>query len=156
MIFCFHNIKRYVFQSEICLIANLDMSTNLFSICGLCKRLYACILEKHSQSLYEFQEAEKFPSILDGMEGEIQATKAELKELKAMHDDAQISKEAAQSELSKHEKVVLSERKQREIELTKMKKEAEEKKIQHERIERRIVSIVLHLHVCFSCHLCVS
>ncbi|KAL3870343.1 hypothetical protein ACJMK2_038417 [Sinanodonta woodiana] len=83
-------------------------------------------------------EAEKFPSILDGMEGEIQATRAELKELKAMHDDAQISKEAAQSELSKHEKVVLSERKQREIELTKMKKEAEEKKIQHERIERRI------------------
>lgn len=81
------------------------------------------------------------------MEGEIQGTRAELKELKAMHDDAQISKEAAQSELSKHEKVVLAERKQREIELTKMKKEAEEKKIQHERIERRIVSIVLHL--CF-------
>lgn len=83
-------------------------------------------------------EAEKFPSILDAMEGEIQATRTELKELKAMHDDAQISKDAAQSELAKHEKVVYAERKQREIELAKMKKEAEEKKMQHERIERRI------------------
>ncbi|XP_052222822.1 outer dynein arm-docking complex subunit 3-like isoform X2 [Dreissena polymorpha] len=83
-------------------------------------------------------EAEKFPSILDAMEAEIQGTRTELKELKAMHDDAQISKEAAQSELSKHEKVVYSERKQREVELAKMKKEAEEKKMQHERIERRI------------------
>ncbi|XP_060602544.1 outer dynein arm-docking complex subunit 3-like isoform X2 [Ruditapes philippinarum] len=83
-------------------------------------------------------EAEKFPCILDAMEAEIQSTRTELKELKAMHDDAQISKEAAQSELSKHEKVVYAERKQREIELAKMKKEAEEKKIQHERIERRI------------------
>ena len=73
------------------------------------------------------------------MEAEIQSTRNELKELKAMHDDAQISKEAAQSELAKHEKVVYAERKQREIELAKMKKEAEEKKIQHERIERRIV-----------------
>ncbi|KAH3794033.1 hypothetical protein DPMN_147562 [Dreissena polymorpha] len=73
------------------------------------------------------------------MEAEIQGTRTELKELKAMHDDAQISKEAAQSELSKHEKVVYSERKQREVELAKMKKEAEEKKMQHERIERRIV-----------------
>lgn len=83
-------------------------------------------------------EAEKFPSILDAMESEIQSTRTELKELKAMHDDAQISKEAAQSELQKHEKVVYAERKQREIELAKMKKEAEEKKMQHERIERRI------------------
>ncbi|VDI11739.1 Hypothetical predicted protein [Mytilus galloprovincialis] len=83
-------------------------------------------------------EAEKFPSVLDSMECEIRSVKAELKELKAMHDDAQISKTAAQEELAKHEKIVYSERKQREIELQKMKKEAEEKKIQHERIERRI------------------
>lgn len=83
-------------------------------------------------------EAEKFPCILDAMESEIQATRTELKELKAMHDDAQISKEAAQTELAKHEKVVYTERKQREVELQKMKKEAEEKKMQHERIDRRI------------------
>lgn len=83
-------------------------------------------------------EAEKFPSILDAMESEINCTRTELKELNAMHDDAQISKEAAQTELAKHEKVVYTERKQREVELQKMKKEAEEKKMQHERIDRRI------------------
>jgi len=44
--------------------------------------------------------------------------------------------------------VVYAERKQREIELAKMKKEAEEKKMQHERIERRIVStLVVYWHV---------
>ncbi|XP_048773506.1 outer dynein arm-docking complex subunit 3-like [Ostrea edulis] len=83
-------------------------------------------------------EAGNFPSVLDCMEAEIRNTKAELKELRAMHDDAHISKEAAQQELAKHEKVVYTERKQREVELQKMKKEAEEKKMQHERIERRI------------------
>ena len=91
-------------------------------------------------SFNEQQEAEKFPSILDAMESEINCTRTELKELNAMHDDAQISKEAAQTELAKHEKVVYTERKQREVELQKMKKEAEEKKMQHERIDRRIVS----------------
>ena len=79
------------------------------------------------------------------MECEINMTGNELKELKAMHDDAQISKEAAQAELSKHEKVVYTERKQREIELQAMKKEAEEKKLQHERTERRIV--IIHLTI---------
>ena len=65
--------------------------------------------------------------------------RAELKELKAMHNDAQISKEAAQSELANQEKAVYHERKLREVELQKMKKEAEDKKMQHERIDRRIV-----------------
>lgn len=96
------------------------------------------------------QEAGNFPSILDCMEAEIRNTKAELKELRAMHDDAHISKEAAQQELAKHEKVVYTERKQREVELQKMKKEAEEKKMQHERIERRIVSQTKMSSVLFS------
>lgn len=91
------------------------------------------------------------------MEAEIQSTRTELKELKAMHDDAQISKDAAQTELSKHEKVVYAERKQREIELAKMKKEAEEKKMQHERIERRIVSLIQKIthSVCSVMFICV-
>ena len=87
------------------------------------------------------QEAEKFPKGLDDMEWEINSVRAELKELKAMHNDAQISKEAAQSELANQEKAVYHERKLREVELQKMKKEAEDKKMQHERIDRRIVRI---------------
>lgn len=57
-----------------------------------------------------------------------------------MHNDAQISKEASQSELRKHEEAVYADRKKREIELQQMKKEAEDRKLAHEKIERRIVS----------------
>ncbi|KAL5012564.1 hypothetical protein ScPMuIL_011115 [Solemya velum] len=103
----------------------LDEATHL-------KRIYDDIKRKLEV------EAEKFPCCLDGMEQEIRNTNMELKELKAMYDDAIISKDAAQSELVRHEKVLYEERKQREIELNKMKEEAEKKKLQHERIERRI------------------
>lgn len=82
-----------------------------------------------------------FNNTLNTMEAEIGRCQQELKDLKAMNNDAQISKESAQTELRKHEELVYSERKKREIELQKMKKEAEEKKMQHERIEKRIVSI---------------
>ena len=57
-----------------------------------------------------------------------------------MHNDAQLSKEAAVNELRRHEETVYAERKKREVDLQKMKKEAEEKKMQHERIEKRLVS----------------
>lgn len=56
-----------------------------------------------------------------------------------MYDDVYIFKEVVQQELVKYEKVVYTERKQREVEFQKMKKEVEEKKMQYERIERRIV-----------------
>ncbi|XP_064616243.1 outer dynein arm-docking complex subunit 3-like [Liolophura sinensis] len=83
-------------------------------------------------------EAMTFNNTLNTMEAEIGRCQQELKDLKAMNNDAQISKESAQVELRKHEELVYSERKKREIELQKMKKEAEEKKMQHERIEKRI------------------
>lgn len=73
------------------------------------------------------------------MEQEIAKTKAELKDLKAMNNDAENAKHSAQNELKKQEEIVYGERKKREIELQKMKKEAEEKKMQHERIEKRLV-----------------
>lgn len=84
------------------------------------------------------QEAQGYPTKLDAIEAEIRRTRAELKELKAMQNDAELSKEASVSELRRHEETVYSERKQREVELQKMKKEAEEKKMQHERIEKRL------------------
>ncbi|XP_013412590.1 coiled-coil domain-containing protein 151 [Lingula anatina] len=84
------------------------------------------------------EESLSFPNQLDAMEAEIKRCREELKELRAMYNDAHISKEAAQAELHKHEEVVYADRKKREIELQKMKKEAEEKKMQHERTEKRI------------------
>ena len=89
------------------------------------------------------QEAQNYPTKLDAIEAEIRRTRAELKELKAMMNDAELSKEAAVSELHRHEETVYAERKKREVELQKMKKEAEEKKMQHERIEKRLVRIGL-------------
>ncbi|GFS08612.1 coiled-coil domain-containing protein 151-like [Elysia marginata] len=83
-------------------------------------------------------EAQEYPCKLDAMEAEIRSTRSQLKELKSMHNDAQLSKEAAVNELRRHEETVYAERKKRDVELQKMKKEAEEKKMQHERIEKRL------------------
>merc|ERR1712110_677424 len=74
-------------------------------------------------------EAQEYPCRLDAMESDIRNTRAQLKELKAMHNDAQLSKEAAVNELRRHEETVYAERKKREAELQKM---------QHERIEKRL------------------
>ncbi|KAL8618412.1 hypothetical protein ACOMHN_050180 [Nucella lapillus] len=84
------------------------------------------------------EEAQNYPSKLDAIESEIRRTRAELKELKAMLNDAELSKDASVSELQRLEETVYSERKKREVELQKMKKEADEKKMQHERIEKRL------------------
>merc|ERR1711879_394554 len=70
-------------------------------------------------------EAQQYPCRLDAMEQDIRSTRAQLKELKAMHNDAQLSKEAAVNELRRHEETVYAERKKREVDLQKMKKEAE-------------------------------
>lgn len=100
-------------------------------------------VERESELYLTFcpwQEAQNYPTKLDAIETEIRRTRAELKELKAMQNDAELSKEASVNELKRHEETVYAERKKREIELQKMKKEAEEKKMQHERIEKRLVS----------------
>lgn len=56
-----------------------------------------------------------------------------------MYSDAQISKETAVNDLRQFEETVYAERKKREIELQKMKKEAEEKQLLYERTEKRLV-----------------
>ncbi|XP_046376199.1 outer dynein arm-docking complex subunit 3-like [Haliotis cracherodii] len=96
------------------------------------RRVYCEIKSKFAE------EAQTYPTRLDQMEQEIAKTKAELKDLKAMNNDAENAKSSAQNELKKQEEIVYGERKKREIELQKMKKEAEEKKMQHERIEKRL------------------
>lgn len=83
------------------------------------------------------EEHQSFETTLDEMEQEIQRLRAEQKDLKAMHNDAVISRDAAQSQLRKEEQDVYAERKKRELELQKVKKEAEEKKALYEKIERR-------------------
>ena len=70
----------------------------------------------------------------------------ELQELKAMNNDAQIARDAAKQDLELQERQVYEERRRRELELAQVRKEADEKRQQHERIERRIVSIFVHIN----------
>jgi coiled-coil domain-containing protein 151 len=74
------------------------------------------------------------------MELEMEHTKREVEELKVMYNDAITCRDQAQTELKHHENVIYAERKKREQELYSLKKEAEEKIQQHERIERRIAA----------------
>ena len=71
----------------------------------------------------------------------------ELKELRAMNNDAQIARDAAKQELERQERQVYEERRRRELELAQVRKKAEEKRLQHERIERRIVRFI-QKHMC--------
>lgn len=74
--------------------------------------------------------------------------KQEKKELETMQNDAVIARDAAKEELVRLEKHLYEERKKREIELQQMKKEAEEKRIQQEKIMTRIVNIrIIYHHV---------
>ena len=57
-----------------------------------------------------------------------------------MNNDAQIAKDTTKADLEKLERQVYEDRRRRELELNQVRKEAEEKRQQHERIEKRIVS----------------
>ncbi|NP_001171771.1 coiled-coil domain containing 151-like [Saccoglossus kowalevskii] len=83
-------------------------------------------------------DALTFGNQLDETEQEIKSLKEELEELKKMNQDAQISRDAAKAELSKHEETVYREKRDREVALNELKKQAEEKKQHAERVERRL------------------
>ena len=57
-----------------------------------------------------------------------------------MKTDALIARNVAKSQLEEQEKEVYAERRQRELELQKVRKEADEKKLLQERFQHRIVS----------------
>lgn len=97
------------------------------------------IHKTYEQIKAKFQEEGlSYNNTLSAMEADIRQCRVDLEELRMMNADAQISRDAAQQELQKHETVVYKDRKNREVELTRMKKEAEEKKMSHERVEKRL------------------
>lgn len=67
--------------------------------------------------------------------------KSELQELQTMKNDAIIARDIAKSQLEDQEKEVYAERRKRELELHKVRKEADEKKMMQERYQYRIVSL---------------
>ena len=112
----------------------------MFRSVKCCQMLYNTLILRTNKHV-SFKEAQSYGSRIDVIQIEIDKTRSELKELRAMQNDAEICKETSVTELRRQEETVYSERKKREIELQKMKKEAEEKKIQHERIEKRLVCL---------------
>lgn len=83
-------------------------------------------------------ESLSYSNRLDDLEKQIEISKEEYKKLKVINKDAFVAKENASNEFSKFEDKVYKERKQREIYLESMKKEAEQKKQQAERVDRRL------------------
>lgn len=83
------------------------------------------------------QESLSYSNRLDDLEKQIEKANEELKKYRIINKDAFVAKENASNEFSKFEDKVYKERKQREIYLEGMKKEAEQKKQQAERIDRR-------------------
>ncbi|XP_071947266.1 outer dynein arm-docking complex subunit 3-like isoform X2 [Antedon mediterranea] len=91
----------------------------------------------HSIQDQMIKDSLTFGNDLDSLEAEIAQQKQELEELQAMNRDAQISRDTAKAELSKHEETVYRERREREEALAILKKQAEEKKAHAERVEQR-------------------
>lgn len=84
------------------------------------------------------QEGLTFHNQLDLLEAEILKTRQELAEVESMYRDAQVAKDDAKEELARHEDIIYRERKERELALTELKTQAEEKKAHAERVERRL------------------
>jgi len=82
-------------------------------------------------------EQQTFHCQLDGLDKEIVKARDELDEVQQMQRDAERAREDAREELGKHETRVYKERREREQQLNKLKKLAEEKKAHAERVERR-------------------
>lgn len=95
----------------------------------------------YEQILHKLKEDSlTWPLVLENLEKQIKQCQLEHEELKGMHNDAQLSKENALRDLKKQEDLVAEERKKRDLALQEKRKEAEEKKMLHERIERRFNS----------------
>ncbi|EDV28138.1 Coiled-coil domain-containing protein 151 [Trichoplax sp. H2] len=95
-------------------------------------KTYILILEKLKE------ERQTFPNELDTLEKQIKHQKMHYDELQATNRDAQIARDSAKSELSKLESSTYDARRDREGVLAKYKKQAEEKKSQHEKVEKRL------------------
>ncbi|XP_078540313.1 outer dynein arm-docking complex subunit 3 isoform X1 [Lissotriton helveticus] len=89
------------------------------------------------------EESLTFQTQLDQLEGEILRLRQELKDLKVMNCDAHQCREAARMELQQHEEIIYRERREREMILQDYKKQAEERKANAERAERRAQRVAM-------------
>ncbi|XP_066521737.1 coiled-coil domain-containing protein 151 isoform X2 [Hoplias malabaricus] len=93
---------------------------------------------------YLQEESLMFQPQLDQLEDEILRQRQELRELEEMNSGAHLAKETAKAELQRQEEQVYRERRERELILNHYKKQAEERRAQVERGERRAQRVALH------------
>ena len=84
------------------------------------------------------EEQLKWPNMLKDLEEAIKAQQDELRELKAMNNDAQIARDTAKLELARLEQSVYESKREREAALAEYKRQAEEKKEHAEKVEKRL------------------
>jgi hypothetical protein len=82
--------------------------------------------------------------MLKDLEEAIKAQRDELRELKAMNNDAQIARDTAKFELARLEQSVYESKREREAALAEYKRQAEEKKEHAEKVEKRVSEILHH------------
>nr|XP_025041279.1 coiled-coil domain-containing protein 151-like [Pelodiscus sinensis] len=75
---------------------------------------------------------------LDAMEAEALRLRHELRGLHAMNAEAQATRDAAKEQLQLREDSLYRERYTRDVKLMELKKQAEERRAQNERVERRV------------------
>uniref|UniRef100_A0A8C8SSI1 Coiled-coil domain containing 151 n=1 Tax=Pelusios castaneus TaxID=367368 RepID=A0A8C8SSI1_9SAUR len=97
---------------------------------------------EHITSLYRqlkahMQESLMAQTQLDALEAEILRLQHELQGLRVMNTEAQATRDAAREQLLLQEDGVYQERHMRELKLMELKKQAEERRAQNERAERR-------------------
>ncbi|KAM5308167.1 outer dynein arm-docking complex subunit 3 [Glossophaga mutica] len=86
---------------------------------------------------YLQEESLHLENRLDSMEAEVAKTKHELEELHVVNQEALNARDSAKNQLQYMEETVFRERKKRERFVTECKKQAEERKLQNERMERK-------------------
>ncbi|XP_066888827.1 outer dynein arm-docking complex subunit 3 isoform X2 [Kogia breviceps] len=87
---------------------------------------------------YLQEESLRLENRLDFMEAEVVRTKRQLEKLNLMNQEALNARDIAKNQLQHLEETVFRERKKRERYLTQCKKRAEERKLQNERMERKV------------------
>ena len=83
------------------------------------------------------QESLTYSNRLDAMETQIRRTQQELHDAQRSALEADLAQKNAKNELKKSEDIVYRDRKYRELRLSELKAEVEEKKLHAERIDRR-------------------
>ncbi|XP_073349414.1 coiled-coil domain-containing protein 151 [Pagrus major] len=102
-----------------------------------CEEAKKIMINYHKVKSHLQEESLTYEGQLDSLEAEILKARQERHNMQAMYNDAQLSKEAAKAELQQLEELLYKERKERERNISILRREVEERKAQAEKADRR-------------------